>query len=59
MPQRILDGQDPAPGVAVKDEVAPAQPERAADLLYLVDEPAQLPQRRLVRLIAEPGASWS
>jgi hypothetical protein len=45
-----------APGVTEQHEVAPVQPERLADLLHLVDEPAQVPQRRLVRLIAEPGA---
>ena len=50
--QGVLDGQDPAPGVAVEHEVVPVQPERPADLLDLVDEPVELPQRRLVRLVA-------
>src|SRR5437762_10664683 len=51
--QRVLDGQQAAPRVAVEDEVAGVQPERPADLLHLIDEAAHLPQRRLVRLVAE------
>ena len=52
----VLGGQDPAPGVTEQHEVVPIQPECLADLLHLVDEPVQVPQRRLVRLVAEPGA---
>ena len=56
MVQRVLDGQQPAPRLPVEHEVVPVQPERLADLLHLVDEAVQLPQRRLVRLVAVTGA---
>src|SRR5580704_9071879 len=56
MVQRVLDGQDTAPRMAEQDEVVPIEPERLADLLHLVDEAVEVPQRRLVRLIAETGA---
>ena len=41
--QRVLDGQDAAPGVAEQDEVVPIQPERLTDLLHLIDEAVQVP----------------
>src|SRR5436190_1280344 len=54
--QGVLDGEEPAPRLAVEDEVVPAQPERDADLVYLIDETVQLPQRRVGGLIAEARA---
>ena len=44
MAKGVLDGEDPAPRLAVEDEVVPVQPERQADLLHLVDETVDLPQ---------------
>ena len=53
--QGVLHGQDAAPGLAVEDEVAGVHAEGLADLLDLADEPVQVPQRRLLGLVAEPG----
>jgi DNA-binding transcriptional ArsR family regulator len=55
MVECVLHCQDPAPRLAEQDEVRPIQAERQADLLDLVDEPIELPQVRLVRLIAPSG----
>ena len=54
--QGVLHGQDAAPRLAVEHEVLAVQAQRLADLLHLVDEAVKLPQRRLVGLVAEPGA---
>jgi hypothetical protein len=54
--ERVLDRQDPAPGLPVQDEAVPVQAQRAPDLLHLVDESVQIPQRRIVGLIAEARA---
>ena len=54
--QRVLGREDAAPGVPEQEEVLPVQPQRLADLLHLVDEARQLPQVRLVRLVAAEGA---
>ena len=54
MVQGIFGGQYPAPGVTVEDEILLAQPEGAADLVDLVHVTVELPQRRLIGLIAEP-----
>ena len=43
--ERVLHGQDPAPGVAEQVEVVLAEPERLADLLDLLDEARRSPQR--------------
>ena len=53
--QRVLDGQQPAPRLPVQHESGPVEPERPADLLHLVDEAVQVPQRRLLRLVAKTG----
>ena len=52
MAQGVLDREHPAPRLAEEDEVVPVQPEREADLLDLVDEAVQVPQGRIVRLVA-------
>ena len=54
--QGILNGQHPAPRLAAEDEVLAAQAKGPANLLHFVDEALQLPQRRIVGLVAEPGA---
>ena len=53
--QGVLDGQQPAPRLPVKDKIGPVQPERPTDLLHLVHEAVQVPQRRLLRLVAKTG----
>jgi hypothetical protein len=54
--QGVLDRQDPAPRLTVEDEVLPAQAKGPANLLHFVHEAIQLPQGRVVRLVAESGA---
>jgi len=57
--QRVLDRQDAAPGMAEQEEAAGIEPESLAHLLELVDEPVDLPERGVVRLVAEGRPSWS
>lgn len=53
---RVLHGEEPAPRLPEQHEVAAVQVQRLADLLDLVDEPGEVPQRRLVGLIAPERA---
>jgi hypothetical protein len=54
--QGVLHGQDPAPRLPVQHEVPAVQAQGLPDLLDLVDEAIKLPQRRIVGLVADPGA---
>ena len=54
MLQGVLDRQHAAPGVAEQVEVVAVESERSAYLLDLVDEAGDLPEVRIVRLVA-PG----
>src|SRR5207245_6212679 len=51
--QGVLNGEYPAPRLAVENEVATAEAQGAADLLDLVDEAVQFPQRRVVGMVAK------
>ena len=50
--QRIFGGENSAPRVAQQKEVPGVQAECDTDLLHLVDEPVELPELRLVGLVA-------
>jgi hypothetical protein len=50
--QRILDGQQTAPRLAIQDEVLAIETERASDLFDLVDESVDRPKLGIVRPIA-------
>src|SRR5262249_58738654 len=52
IPERVLEREQAAPRVSEQVEVAPVQPERLANLLHFIDEAGQLPEARLVRLVA-------
>ena len=52
----VLHRQDPAPRLPEQHEVAAVEVERLADLLDLVDEPGEVPQRRVVGLVAAERA---
>ena len=54
--ERVLDRQRAAPGLPEQVEVGAIEAERLAHLLHLVDEAWDLPQIRVVGLIAVGGA---
>jgi hypothetical protein len=54
--QRVLHGEDPAPRLAVEHEAVPLQAEGPPHLFDLIDEAVKLPQRVVVRPVAECGA---
>ena len=51
----VLHGQQTAPRLPEEDEVAAVEPERHAHLLDLVNETREVPQRRVVGLVAAEG----
>jgi hypothetical protein len=51
MRQRILQGKQTAPRLAIQEEVVPVQAEGGADLLHLVHEAVDLPQIGVVGLV--------
>ena len=52
MRERILHREDPAPRLAEEHEVVRPEPQCHAHLLHLVDEARDVPQLRVVRLVA-------
>src|ERR1700678_4765550 len=52
MGQRVLGGQEPAPRVAEQEEAVRTEAQRRLNLIDLVDEPLEIPQRKVIRLVA-------
>ena len=55
----IFHRQNAAPRVAEEDEIVGSQMERAAHLLDLVDEAAQIPQLESAGFSLRPDPNWS
>ncbi len=56
MVQRVLHGEQAAPRLSQQHEVGAVEAEGDSNLLDFVDEPVEVPQRRVVGLVAPERA---